>query len=315
MPQPLVRYIDVVVPTGSISKRVLAQMQLENAGVHGPFLIHGVQPQLLAALWALFRETQLASGVARVDQESIALLVAQENRCPWCIEAHQLALHRQPASVAMAAWYLASPDPLQHSQITGLNNQAMVAHRAAVVLWQYINRMTNVLLVESAWQNLGPWRKPMTQVMGQVFGLLFLQRRYTPGRALEFIADAPLPAHLAWASEHQYIAKALAYFHQQVNQAIKGIIPDQVQSFVLHYLQKHRGQPVSLSRRWSNDAVQLLEPEQRTLAQVLLLIALASYQIDDDLMLQLRRTVASDADIVAVLAWGSYAIFNRNTLV
>jgi AhpD family alkylhydroperoxidase len=309
----LVRYIQAVSPRKStgLNKRIFTQMQLENAGVHGPFLIHATQPNLLAAVWALFRETQLASGVPRAHQETIALLIAKENRCPWCVEAHQLALHTQQPDPEMVAWYKANPDPLKPSSMQGSSGQAMIAYRAAVLLWQYINRMTNVLLVESAWQNFGGLRGPLTRVMGYVFGAFFLNRQYVPGRSLEFITKVPLPEHLAWAEPHHSIAAPLAYFHHQVNQLAAPIIPEPVQHFVLEYVHKHCGQNMGMSRRWADDAVTWLEPAQQPVAKMLLLTALASYQIDDGLIFQVRQTLPADDDLLAVLAWGSYATHNQ----
>jgi AhpD family alkylhydroperoxidase len=311
MPGP-VRHIQAASPRQSIgiSKKVFAQMQLENAGVHGPFLIHAAQPTLLAAVWALFRETQLASGVPRAHQETIALLIAEENRCPWCIEAHQLALHTQQPNPEIVTWYKANPDPLKHSSIQGSSLEAMIAHRAAVLLWQYINRMTNVLLVESAWHNLGSLRGPLTRVMGHVFGAFFLNRQYVPGRSLEFITEVPLPSHLEWARPHQTIGVALAAFHRQVNELAQTLIPDHLQRFVLEYVHEHRGQNMGLSRRWADDAVAWLEPALQPTSKVLLLTALASYQIDEELISQVRQTLPDDADLLALLAWGSYATHN-----
>jgi alkylhydroperoxidase family enzyme len=313
MSQHLVRHITAasVRRSTGLNRRVFAQMQRENAGVHGPFLVHASQPTLLAAVWALFRETQLAGGVPRAHQETIALLVAEENRCPWCIEAHELALQTQPRVPEVVAWYSAHPDPLEATPHPAFTPETFVAHRAAVLLWQYINRITNVLLVDSAWQRFGSWRAPLTRVMGRVFGAFFLHRRYEPGRALVFVSDAPLPKHLAWARPHRPIAAALAYFHQQIQQIGTAHIPPTVQGFVLEFVRAHRGQIMGLSRRWADDAVELLESDQRPLAKLLVLTALASYQIDDVVVQSVRASLPTDADLLAVLAWGSYAVYNR----
>jgi AhpD family alkylhydroperoxidase len=316
MAQHLVRHIKAasVAQSTGLTKKVFAQMQRENAGVHGPFLVHASQPTLLVALWALFRETQLASGVPRAHQETIALLVAEENRCPWCIEAHELALRTHPRVTEIVRWYQANPDPLVDTPPSSLKLEAQIAYRAAILLWQYINRITNVLLVESAWERLGGWRQPATRVMGRVFGWLFLNRRYETGHSLGLIGDAPLPEHLAWAQPHRSIAKALAYFHQQIWQLADPPIPESVQRFVLEFVQVHERQSMGLSRRWADDAVHNLEPEQRALAKLLLLTALASYQIDDALIQSVRESMPTDADLVAVLAWGAYAIYNRGSV-
>jgi AhpD family alkylhydroperoxidase len=315
MSQHLVRHITAASLRHStdLNRRVFAQMQRENAGVHGPFLVHAAQPTLLAAVWALFRETQLASGVPRAHQETIALMVAEENRCPWCIEAHELALHTQARVPDIVAWYTANPDPLEATAPSGFTLEAGIAHRAAVLLWQYINRVTNVLLVESAWQRFGWWRAPATRVMGRMFGWLFLNRRYEAGRSLDFITDAPLPEHLTWAHSHHTIAAALAYFHQEIQQLGAPRIPETVQNFVLEFVHAHRRQRMGLSRRWADDAVQTLEPNGRPLAKLLLLIALASYQIDDAVIQSVRDSLPTDADLLAVVAWGSYAVYNRAT--
>jgi AhpD family alkylhydroperoxidase len=314
MSQHLVRYISAasVRHSTGVTKRVFAQMQSENAGVHGPFLVHAAQPQLLAAVWALFRETQLASGVPRAHQETIALLVAEENRCPWCIEAHQLALHTQPLQREIVQWYKDNPDPLEDGVHDRLKPEAVIAHRAAVLLWQYLNRMTNVLLVESAWQNFGRWRTPVTRVMGQVFGTFFLHRRYASGRSLELIAEASLPDHLAWARPHVPIAAGLAYFHQQINLLGADVIPGHLRRFVLEFVNTHRGQKMGLSRRWVDDAIQPLESDSHPMAKLLLLTALASYQIDEDLIRSVRPSLVTDAALLAVLAWGSYASYNHD---
>ncbi|NJK44638.1 MAG: hypothetical protein HC933_10440, partial [Pleurocapsa sp. SU_196_0] len=269
-------------------------------------LVHAAQPTLLAGVWALFRETQLASGVPRAHQETIALLVAEENRCPWCIEAHELALHTQPRVPEIVAWYTANPDPFKATPHPAFTPEAFIAHRAAVLLWQYINRITNVLLVDSAWQRFGSWRAPLTRVMGRVFSAFFLHRRYEPGRALVFVSDAPLPRHLAWAGSHRTIAAALAYFHQQIHQLGAAHIPPTVQHFVLEFVDAHRHQNMGLSRRWTDGAVEPLEPNQRSLAKLLLLTAFASYQIDESVVQAVRGSLPTDADLLAVLAWGSY---------
>jgi hypothetical protein len=90
-----VKVIEPNQATGLV-KDIYQQMNQENAGVHGPFLLHSSQPNVLAGIWALFRETQMASWIPRVHLETIALVVAQQNQCPWCIEAHQVALQNVP---------------------------------------------------------------------------------------------------------------------------------------------------------------------------------------------------------------------------
>jgi AhpD family alkylhydroperoxidase len=316
MAQHLVKYLKVESVRHSVgsNRKVFVQMQLENAGVHGPFLIHAAQPKLLAALWALFRETQLASGIPRTHLETLALLIAQDNRCPWCIEAHQVALHTHGIVPQIEDWHRANPDPI-HST----SSQSLL--RIASLCWQYINRMTNVFLVESAWQRFGTVRHSLQPLMGKVFATFFLGRKYPAGRSLGLIEPAPLPEHLQWAASAGASGQALAYFHQTVQALGEGLIAPRTREVVLETIRRKDSLHFGLSRRWADEAVAVLEPSEQVLAKVLLLAALASHQIDENLMQALQATFpqtgyqpydewySQDANILAVVAWGCYAPF------
>jgi AhpD family alkylhydroperoxidase len=313
MAQHLVKYLTVESVRHSVgsNRKVFAQMQLENAGVHGPFLIHAAQPKLLAALWALFRETQLASGIPRTHLETLALLIAQDNRCPWCIEAHHVALHTHGIVAEIEDWHRANPDPI-HST----SSQSTL--RIASLCWQYINRMTNVFLVESAWQRFGALRHSLQPLMGKIFATFLLGCKYPAGRSLGLIEPASLPEHLQWAVSAGASGQALAYFHQTVQALGERLIEPRTREVVLETIRHKNRLNFGLSRRWADEAVAVLEPSQHVLAKVLLLAALASYQIDENLMhaLQvilsqsgLNEQYSQDASILAVVAWGCYAPF------
>jgi AhpD family alkylhydroperoxidase len=308
MAQHLIKHLSAPVlrrSTGS-NRAVFAQMQLENAGVHGPFLIHAAQPELLAALWALFRETQLAGGLPRAEMETLALLIAQDNRCPWCIEAHEVALHVHGISPKIEQWYKANPDPLRatssHPEDTKL--------RIASLCWQYINRMTNIFLVESAWVRFGTLRNHARPLLGQVFAGFFLRKQYPQGRSLGLIREVPLPDHLQWAHNAGASGQALAYFHHTLLGLGEKYLEPQTRQVVQHAIQA--GQPLGLSRRWADQAVQSLPPKQQPIAKVLLFAALTSYQLDDALMKDFIDSFGGeDAAVLAAVAWGCYAPFLR----
>jgi AhpD family alkylhydroperoxidase len=277
MAQHLIKYLKAESVRHSVgsNRAVFAQMQLENAGVHGPFLIHAAQPKLLAALWAIFRETQLASGIPRANLETLALLIAQDNRCPWCIEAHQVALHSHGIVPEIEQWYRANPNPTRSP-----SNEAVL--RIASICWQYINRMTNIFLVESAWQRFGVLRNSAQPLMGKIFATFFLGRKYAAGRSLELIDQTPLPEHLHWAASAGASGQALAYFHQTILALGERLIAPQTQKVVLETIKSKPS--LGLSRHWADKAVASLEPKEQIVAKVLLLAALASYQIDENLI-------------------------------
>ncbi|MER5643730.1 carboxymuconolactone decarboxylase family protein [Streptosporangium sp. NPDC002524] len=50
-------------------------------------------PDLLAATWALLRESLVAGPASRTGREVVALGVSVANRCPYCVAAHTTLLH------------------------------------------------------------------------------------------------------------------------------------------------------------------------------------------------------------------------------
>lgn len=50
-------------------------------------------PELLAATWALFRESSLAGQAPRLAKEVVAAAVSRTNRCQFCIDAHGMFIH------------------------------------------------------------------------------------------------------------------------------------------------------------------------------------------------------------------------------
>ena len=90
-----IKYIHTI-PVGTaegLVAQAYSQIKREMAGVPEPFLIHSPSPTLLAGVWSMFRESLVAGQVRRGLKEVAAATISQINQCPWCVEAHTLALH------------------------------------------------------------------------------------------------------------------------------------------------------------------------------------------------------------------------------
>ena len=286
-------------------------MNQENAGVHGPFLIHSSVPNLLAGIWALFRETQIASQVPRVDLETIALIIAQQNQCPWCIEAHSTALANTTVNekIAKCAKAIQNPDDpaLKNPPFKPeLQNEYI----AAVLLWQYINRMTNALLIDSAWIAFGQFKQPYLKLMSWVFEKFVLTKPNKAGLSLEFLETHHLPKQLEFAKTPN-IAVALSYLHHTLQTRIDTALPLEVQVFCLQKIEEWRGQKMGLSRQWVIEMVTELSEEHKATAKLVLLTAFAAYQIDQNIIDQYRKYYPEDAALVIATAWASYHTATR----
>jgi len=68
---------------------------------------------------------------------------------------------------------------------------------------------------------------------------------------------------------------------------------------------------IGLSRSWVDDAVAELPAGERAVAKLALLTALASYQVDADVVASARRECADDAALIDLTAWASFTAARR----
>ncbi len=56
-------------------------------------LVLSAAPDLMAATWAMLRESLLAGAGQRRDREIVAAGVSVANRCAFCVDSHTMMLH------------------------------------------------------------------------------------------------------------------------------------------------------------------------------------------------------------------------------
>jgi AhpD family alkylhydroperoxidase len=95
MPTPF-RYVSPVPTkraTGQVAG-VYAQLAADFGLARMPlFMTLSPAPGVLAATWALLRESLLAGHAPRTGKEVVATAVSLANRCPFCVDAHTVLLH------------------------------------------------------------------------------------------------------------------------------------------------------------------------------------------------------------------------------
>lgn len=335
---PFIKYVHDIKPrqASGLVEQIYAQMTPENAGVHEPFRVHAPIPDLLAGIWAMFRETQLTGRVKRGYKEAVAYGVAQLNRCPWCIDAHQVALygsHRQgidehyvtsrwqdgtlergdePYLDAVMMWVKATRQPgsavLQAPPFAASEAPELIG---AVVLWNYINRVTNVMITGSPLPQVPRLKRSTMRVLGLLFGWFFMNKQLTAGRSLQFLSDVPLPVDLAWSGANPHIARACAGMARSVDDAAAQFLPERVRLLVQTRLQAWQGEELGLSRAWVEHATRDLVEDERPIGRLALLTALASYQVDDEVVTAFRKLHPTDQALVGVVAWASFAAARR----
>ena len=271
-----------------------------------PISLHSPSPEVMAASWLMMRETLLASGRAdRVLKESVASAVSEANTCPYCVEVHDAIRHNIDGTYdanVVRAWVRGGPRPFPHDRL-----EECVG---AAVTFEYVNRMNNVFLPSSPIPARVP-RLAHNQLRRTLGGVAAPGKRaIEPGGSLALLPDTPLPEDLSWSAGHATVAGAFARASAVIDSAGARSLPLHVRDLVNARLSDDAG-GIGLSRSWVDQAVAEVPAGDRAVAKLALLTALASYQVDADIVASARRDCADAAALVDLTAWASWSAARR----
>jgi AhpD family alkylhydroperoxidase len=308
------RYVRVVKrrhATGVVAD-VYRQVERDFSMLAPPVALHSASTDVLAASWMILRETLLAQGFAdRAGKEAVATGVSLANDCPYCADVHGMTLAAIPAAgdvAPLTEWARASA---VDTPVTAPFSSAHSAELIGVaVAFHYYNRMVNVFLSDSPFPSHVPESaKPKARkVLG---GVLRPGRGAIAGESLDFLPAVPLPADLAWARSNGVVAEAFARAYMAVEVAGIRSVPASVRTLVSARLSEWDGRAPGLSRAWVEEAVAPLPAEERAAGRLALLVAFASYQIDDAVVAEFQATAPGDDTLVELTAWAGLSAARR----
>ncbi|MEV6520956.1 carboxymuconolactone decarboxylase family protein [Longispora sp. NPDC051575] len=301
--------------TGLVAQ-VYRQMERDFGVLAPPIALHAPAPPSLAAAWTLLREVLIVNGNApRAAKEAVATAVSLGNACPYCATIHNNALavlgasgrEERPDLEAYADWVLSAQNPGAAVDPPFPADQTAELVGVAVLL-HYLNRVVNVLLRDVPLPPGVPELalSPVLWVLGR--GMVGASRRpHPPGEALGLLPAAELPADLGWAVGGGTVAEAFARACAVTDAAGLRSVPEPVRELVLANLAGWRGGLRGISRAWVEDLVGVLPAEQRPAGRLTLLVAFASYQVDDSVVRSCREAGADDGTIVELCSWAAMA--------
>lgn len=299
-----IRHVTPVRPSRSapdLVTRVYAQMARDFGMLAPPVVLHSPAPECLAACWLMLRESLLSSGAAgREAKEEVAVRVSAANACPYCVDVHRATLDgltRGRTAHDVAAELADGPA----DELT-----------AVAVTFHYLNRMVNVFLGESPLPPQVPARA--RGGLMRLFGLLMrpaARRAVPPGDSLGLLPAAPLPDDLRWAEGAPNLAGAFARAAAVIDAAARRTVPEPVRELVAGRLAAWHGTPPGLNRSWVVDAVADLAAAHRPAGRLALLTAMASYQVDRQVIDEFRRAVPGDRELIELTAWASLTAARR----
>jgi AhpD family alkylhydroperoxidase len=330
-----VRHVKPVPPkaAGALAGRIYGQVERDFGVLAPPVVLHSPSPEIMAAIWIMLRESLIVPGkVGRPGKETVAVSVSPGNTCPFCVTIHSRTLagltgtagmpsvagdHARsladPRLRALAEWATASgtkAGALGHASACPADQAPELI--GTVVLLHYLNRMVNVFLGEVPLPPRVP-RIALRPVMGVVTGMIRKAGAgpLPAGASLDLLPSAAPPADLAWAAPNPVLADGFARAFAAIDTAGTSFVAGPVRELVQARLAAWHGQSPGLSRAWVTDAVSGLAPPDQAAGRLALLIALASYQVDQSVIGAYRLTESDDQALIALVSWASMAAARR----
>lgn len=314
--------------TEGLVARVYAQSQ-RDFFVNGTITSHASVPRLMAGMWLGGREAALVDDrLPAWLKKAMGAALSQENRCPYCGDmllslTHGASEHRTADAIRAGkvetienetlrrrlAWTRAvvradAPELSAPPFTTAEMPEAL----GTIVTFGYTNKITDLTM------NGSPVPSAMKGMSLRMFGVELRESTklaLEPGASLDLLPPAPVPEELWWARANPRIADALARWIAVVDGAVDDVLPPRVREHVESHVAAWRGGHPPISRAWLEDAVAGLEGRDRDLARLAILVAVASYQVDDGIIEEVRARGVDEAGLVKLGAWAALLAARR----
>ncbi|HEY0168868.1 MAG TPA: hypothetical protein VGB75_17620 [Jatrophihabitans sp.] len=309
--------------------RVYRQAERDFGMLAPPVALHSPAPGPLAASWMMLREPLLADGqVSRGAKEAVAAAVSLGNACPYCVTVHSATLSgllggptaaavtsgdmdsiADPDVRALAQWARRSgmrPDGRPQDAPFSLEQAPEIA--GVAVSFHYVNRMVDIFLDDSPLPPALPTlaRGGVLRVLGRFISAT-AGHPHQPGASLELLPAAPLPPELWWAAGSPHIAEAFARASAAIEAAGHTHVPTPVRTALRSRLAGWDGRQLGLSRSWVEEEVLALPAGQQASGRLVLLTALAPFQVDQSVIDAFGREQPGDQALIATTSWASMA--------
>jgi hypothetical protein len=104
---------------------------------------------------------------------------------------------------------------------------------------------------------------------------------------------------------------AFARFSAVIEGVGRSAVPVRVRELLQEHVDSWSGEDPGMSRQWVEDAVADLSDDEKASGRLALLAALASYQVDEDLIKNFRQHFPSDKQLISTAAWASFVAAKR----
>ncbi len=320
-----------------LTKRVYDMIK-EDFFVNGSLTSRSRVPELMAAIWTAGREAMLVEDkVDRTTKDAICALLSQINDCPYCGDMLISLVHaggdHQTAKDIFLQDSLQTEDELMRRRLEWTQAVAGAGTDKApdlpfdidqlpevfgsLLAMNDINRFSHIVMADT------PVNAPLGSRSAKATALRLFGSELTAtrqvslehGRALALLPAHPLPADLAWAETNPRVAQALASYVGTVEAQARAVITPAVRETVAAALADWNGEVMPISRSWVKPEVAGLSGRERAIAELTIVLAKATYQVDETMVEAVRADCADDAEFIRILAWASFTGARRATAI
>ncbi|MEV4107817.1 carboxymuconolactone decarboxylase family protein [Nonomuraea sp. NPDC049695] len=311
------RYVTPVEPqaaTGRVA-RVYAQLADDFRMARMPvFLTLSPAPEVLAATWAMLRESLLAGGESRTAREVVALGVSMANRCPFCVAAHTTLLHatgdhRLAETIAAGG----TPDDPRHAELLAWARSRRRTPETGpeivgtALTFHFVNRIASALLTE----NLLPANLQKSRLVRSVGGRAMsraVRTRLPSGASLPLVADLPALPEPAWGAG---TAVGAAYAALRAVARTGGeLLGESARAAVTDAVAAWDGEHPPMGGAWLDGPLADVPAGERPGTRLALLVALAPYRVTDADVAAWRGS-RTDEDLVRLCAFAAASAMER----
>lgn len=286
-------------------------------------------PNLLAAIWVVGRESILVDDkLDRTTKEAMAATLSNVNDCPYCGDMLVSLVHAgdrsEEAMQILQSQETEIDDPVLRARLTWIRAVATPGAAfpdsipftaeelpeviATIVAMGDVNRFSHVVMAGS------PVKEPLGIATIKRWSLRMFgnELRDThinplkPGMSLSLLVESKLPDDMIWASPHTRIADTIARWAGTVEREARSVVSPDVQKRVSENLNQWQGEIMPISRAWVEQEVIGLNEVDRPIARLALLLAKASYQIDEGVIESVLGESKDQERFIRILAWCSF---------
>jgi len=306
-----------------LTKEVLLQSQ-RDFFINGTITSHAACPSLMGGMWVGGREIVLTNQhLPAWLKKAMGAALSEVNKCPYCEDFLLSLTHgakKNNVANALRQNEMESIDDdltlkrLQWTKASITRNaeelydppfspEELPEALGTLMVFNYTNKISDFTL------NGSPVPSSLRSGALKLFGMELQESSALDlehGASLSLLPEGKLPEEFHWVAGNPLVADTLSRWNQVIEEEINHVLSEEAQQLIRDALSTWQGGQAPLSRMWVEEEVKDLLGEERDKARLVLLIAKASYQIDDEIIEQVIQHGVSEADLVRLGAWGAF---------